>query len=173
MDYIFQSAKQEDVNDIFQLYVDRIKWMDMKGLRQWNVTDYLSRYPIAYYREQCESGTLFLLRKVNGNEIVGAVVLLESDIRWLGRNDVPAYYVHNLVTVVTAKGAGRRMLEEAEKMAVKNKKHFIRLDCAIDNQVLNDYYSAIGYEAQGKCEDGPYKGNLRQKSLTVIPQEAD
>ncbi len=167
MDYIFQPAKIEDVQDIFQLYVNRVQWMDKKGLRQWNATGYLSRYPMEYYRKQCESGTLYLLRSVAGNEIVGAVVLLHSDERWPDRGDVSAYYVHNLVTRPAFGGCGHRLLDEAEKMAIEHGKQFIRLDCALDNPVLNDYYGALGYAPAGQCEDGPYIGNLRQKALPV------
>lgn len=167
MDYIFESAKKEDVQGIFQLYVNRVKWMDSKGLRQWNVTDYLSIYPLEYYQEQCELGTLFSLRPVIGKGFAGAIVLLQSDDRWIGRSDVPAYYVHNLVTAQAFKGCGGILLDEAEKMAISHGKHFLRLDCAVDNPVLNDYYGALGYELAGQCEDGPYIGNLRQKALPI------
>ena len=167
MDYIFEPAKKEDAQGIFQLYVNRVKWMDSKGLRQWNVTDYLSRYPLEYYQEQCELGTLFSLRPVIGKGFAGAIVLLQGDDRWIGRSDVPAYYVHNLVTAQAFKGCGGILLEEAEKMAISHGKHFLRLDCAVDNPVLNDYYDARGYELAGQCEDGPYIGNLRQKALPI------
>lgn len=165
MEYIFEPAKKCEIPDIFRLYAERVKWMDMKALRQWNTTDYLSRYPIEYYFEQCEAGRLFVMRAAMSDEIVGAVVLLYSDSRWRGHDDVPAYYVHNLVTAPDAVGAGRYMLNEVEKMAIAHGKHFVRLDCAIDNPVLNDYYGSLGYEISRQCEDGPYIGNLRQKSL--------
>lgn len=104
MDYIFQFARPEDAGGVFQLHVNRVKWMDSKGPKQRNAT------------------------------------------------------------APTEKGTGHRLLEEAKKMAIRHGKHFIRIDCAVDNPVLNDYYRAMGYETVCKCTHGPHVGNLRQKA---------
>lgn len=97
--------------------------------------------------------------------VAGAVVLLQSDDRWLDRAGSPAYYVHNLVTDPAARGGGRELLAQAEKLAVGHGKRFMRLDCAVDNAFLNRYYEGMGYQPAGTCEDGPYKGNRREKTL--------
>lgn len=36
---------------------------------------------------------------------------------------------------------------------------------AEDNQTLAAYYAAQGFQPVGRCQDGPYHGVLRQKSL--------
>ena len=36
----------EEMEEIYNLYVERIKWMDENGIRGWNTTNYLARYPL-------------------------------------------------------------------------------------------------------------------------------
>ena len=50
-------------------------------------------------------------------------------------------------------------------MAVSEGKEYLRLDCAVDNPVLNEYYESMGYETAGHCQDGPYYGVRREKRL--------
>ena len=44
MSYIFETAKKEEIPEIFDLYKERVQWMDDNGIRQWNDTDYLNTY---------------------------------------------------------------------------------------------------------------------------------
>ena len=164
MEYTLSSARMEEIPAIFALYEKRVAWMDAVGIRQWNVSDYLTAYPASYYEEACAAGSLYALH--DGEKIVGAAVLLQSDDRWADRAADKAYYVHNLVTDVAAKGAGRALLAQAEEMARANGMRYMRLDCAVDNRALNEYYASMGYELAGTCEDGPYyKGNRREKAI--------
>ncbi len=163
MEYIFQPAAQADVEPVFQLYRQRVCWMNGKGIRQWNTTDYLSAYPVAYYREQQRRGSLYVLRA--GQSVAGAVVLLTADERWADMAAAPAYYIHNLVTAPDFPGAGHRLLQEIEMLAVKTEKKALRLDCAVDNAFLNAYYESHGYLFAGHCQDGPYRGSRREKRL--------
>ena len=45
------------------------------------------------------------------------------------------------------------MLEFVEELAIKNKKAKLRLDCAENNEFLNNYYEKAGYIIVGKCTD--------------------
>lgn len=163
--YTFKLAKKEETKEIFNLYAERVRWMNKHGIRQWNTTGYLERYPLSYFQEQCELGNLYVLRSIEDGSIASAVVLYQSDERWLDKADVPAYYIHNLVAHPDAKGAGARMIAAAEKNAIEHGKHFIRLDCAVDNTFLNQYYASKGYVEAGKCKDGSYLGIRREKKL--------
>ena len=60
-DYIFELVEKKDLEDIFTLYAERIRWMDAHGIKQWNVCQYLELYPLSYYREQYEHGNLYSL----------------------------------------------------------------------------------------------------------------
>lgn len=163
MGHIFRLAELSDVDAVFQLYRKRIYWMNKKGIRQWNVTGYLDAYSIDYYMMQQALGNLYVLEE--NNTVIGAVVLLQADERWNEKTDVSAFYLHNLVTDTEVSGAGVKILLEVEKIAKKLAKRFVRLDCAVDNDFLNDYYSSLGYEIVGTCQEGTYIGTLREKTI--------
>ena len=163
MEYSFGIASMADIENVFALYGKRVRWMDEIGIKQWNVTSYLKVYPIEYYMNQLSHGNLYVLK--DENRILGAVVLLQNDDRWTDRVDSLAYYVHNLVSDPAVHGAGKRILEEVEKLAIRNGKQYIRLDCAVDNAFLNRYYETLGYLKTGICRDGEYIGNRMEKML--------
>lgn len=160
-------AKLENVRDIYALYEQRVQWMDSIGLQQWNATDYLNVYPLTYYQDLQRSGSLYMLRQ--NKQMIGALALLKKDTYWPDCDTASAYYIHHLVSDRNCKGAGKFMLEQAEKIAVNNGKRFLRLDCAIDNTALNQYYQKLGYIHVGICQDGPYIGNRLEKELTSYP----
>lgn len=163
MEYDFRLAKNNEIDTIFSLYKKRVHWMDKAGIQQWNVTKYLEVYPISYYAERQRLGELYVLSKED--VIIGAVVLLQNDEGWLKIVASPAYYVHNLVTEPSVKGVGKIILFEAEKMAISRGIQFMRLDCAVDNKFLNEYYDSMGYKIVGRCKEGVYIGNKREKEI--------
>ena len=164
MEYVFRPARETEIPAVFDLYVRRVAWMDEAGIHQWNETGYLEAYPEDYYREALDEGTLFVLEGDDG-ALCGAVVLLREDERWYLEPERPAFYVHNLVTDVRAKGAGAAILRAAEALAEQQGLQAMRLDCAVENQKLNAWYEAQGYLPAGTCTDGPYRGRLREKAI--------
>ena len=91
-------AEKNELDEIFAPYAARVRWMDESGIHQWNETDYLARYPLAYYEKR--QGLLYVLEDAPDGGILGAVVLLPEDERWDGQPDRRAWYVHNLVTKI-------------------------------------------------------------------------
>lgn len=164
MKYAFRLARETEIPAIFDLYVRRVAWMDEVGIHQWNETYYLSAYPEDYYREELQNGNLFVLENETGT-LCGAVVLLKEDERWEEEPERNAFYVHNLVTALFPKGAGKTILRETEKLARERGLQAVRLDCAVENRALNAWYEAQGYLPAGTCTDGPYLGRLREKRI--------
>ena len=171
MAYTLRPAAAGDIDAVFALFEQRVSWMNQRDIHQWNDTDYLNEYPKTYYQQQRELGNLYVLTDNTDGAVAGAVVLLQSDDRWLDRAGSPAYYVHNLVTDPAVRGAGRELLAQAERLAVEHGKRFMRLDCAVDNAFLNDYNESMGYLPAGTCEDGSYQGVRREKALPVTESE--
>ncbi len=163
MEYQFKIADETMLDDIFNLVLERIEWMDKVGIKQWNVTNYTQAFPKSYYQNQIEDKNLFVMT-LNG-KVVGAVVLLEHDSCWQENDDHSAYYIHNLVTNTQIKGIGTMILKAVEELALKRNKTRLRLDCAENSAFLNDYYQSVGYSYAGKCSDGPYVGNKREKII--------
>ncbi len=160
---VMRRAKAEEVPEAFGLIVKRVRWMDEKGIRLWNVLGYLEIYPESYYSEQQSLGTLYVLE--TEGRITGTAVLLEQDERWPDTEGSKACYVHNFATDPAVKGAGRFMLAEIEKLAAARGEQYVRLDCSVDNAFLNQYYGEMGYELAGTCSEGSYHGNRREKII--------
>ena len=137
-------AAPDEVPSVFELYRQRIHWMNRQGIRQWNVTEYLSVYPLSYYASCCTAGTLYVWQEAAA-PITGSVVLLTQDSRWDDGETAATCYVHNLVTAPGCPGTGRRMLAAAER--------------------LEHFSAALGYRAAGRCREGNYRGILWEKPL--------
>ena len=147
---------------MFDLIVQRIRWMDENDIHQWNDTKYDVAYPLEDYVEACQRGIAFGL--VADKELACAALLLEEDEFW-PEDDVNALYVHAFASRRDYPGAGAVFLREAEAYAVSLGKDYLRLDSQKDNEKLARYYQSQGFVAMGDCQDGPYIGTLRQKKL--------
>lgn len=160
--YIFRQARPEEIRAVFDLIMGRVAWMDQVGIRQWNTTKYDQRYPLSYYEERRQLEELFVLTDRAG-DILAVGALLHEDERWPDPDS--AYYLHHLASRVDAKGAASIFLEKAEDYTARMGKKYMRLDSAIGNKTLEDYYTSRGYVEAGFCKDGLYEGILRQKEL--------
>lgn len=165
MDYTFRLASKDDIDSVFHLYETRVQWMEHKGLRQWNTTNYLSVYSQHYFQKQLEEENLYVFERISSGKIIGAVVLLQSDERWDECEKDKAYYIHNLVTDSFEKGIGMLILNKIEKLAIRDGKRYLRLDCADDSEFLNSYYENMGYLAIERFREGSYIGIKREKQL--------
>ena len=160
---IFREASLLDVQPIMTLVQQRIDWMNQRGLHQWNETDYFGRYPQAYWERNISS---FLVGEER--RVVVAIALYREDVRWHSvdhRQD--AYYLHHLVTAPTHPGAGRAMMLYVEQYAWQHGINLLRLDSAVGNSKLEQFYTALGYQPCGTCQDRLYSGVLRQKKLSI------
>ena len=165
MHYELKRGTLSDLPQVYKIIDDRIHWMDVVGIRQWNVTDYWECYPKSYYEKAVHDGTLYVLKNPDDDQVVSVAVLYEQDARWTKQQGPAAYYVHHLATRIGEKGAGVEMVRQCENLAAKNQKQYLRLDCAIDNPKINAYYDRLHYDYAGTCVDGKYAGNLRQKRV--------
>ena len=160
--YLFRQARQEEIQAVFDLIMGRVAWMDQVGIRQWNTTKYDQRYPLSYYEQRRQMEELFVLTDGAG-DILAVGALLHEDERW--PEHASAYYLHHLASRVDAKGAASIFLQKAEEYTANLGKTYMRLDSAIGNRTLEQYYTSRGYVAAGYCKDGLYEGVLRQKEL--------
>ncbi len=166
--YTFREIKKEEIPILFDIILSRMKWMDIKGIKQWNVTAYDEVYPISYFEERHLLNEVFVLEENESGKIVAGAVLKKEDERWAhikSYKEHSAFYLHNFASVTGEKGTGEIFLYFAEKYAGNTGKEYFRLDSADDNQKLEEYYSEKGYVPVGECVDGLYKGILREKQL--------
>ena len=169
--YIFREIAKDEISEMFQMVLDRMKWMDEVGIKQWNVTKYDECYPMEYYEGKRQKGENFVLIDTEKNQIVCAGVIKDKDDRgrWAdvlnGEPDEGAVYLHHLVTRLDAKGSGIIFIEFAEQLAREKGKKYFRLDSAVGNEKLERYYTVQGYYPVGTCVDRLYSGVLREKKL--------
>lgn len=161
--YIFRKIRKDEVPQMFQLIRDRIKWMDQREIKQWNVTGYDEVYPQSYYEEERKKGNVYVLVDQENKEIVSGAILKTEDERW--DDNLPALYIHNLVSRVGQQGVGAIFIQLIQDYALQKGKLYLRLDSAYDNEKLTHYYETKGFLAVGRIEEGLYRGVRRQKKL--------
>lgn len=161
-DFSFKAATQEDVPILLRFILERIRWMDEQGIRQWNVSNYGAAYSKSYYERIADEGMLYALYDEKGAPLCFGA-LFEKDDRWV--DGAPALYLHHFVSAMGARGAGKIFLYHAEILAEEKGKSFLRLDAAQDNMILSSYYERLGFAAVGTCSEGLYQGTLRQKEI--------
>lgn len=161
--YIFRKIKEDEVTEMFQMILERMKWMNEKGIKQWNVTNYDEVYPLSYYEKAQQDGEVFVLYNTETNHISAAAVLKNQDERW--HDDKKAIYLHNFVSRVKEQGTGTLFIEYAQNYAKSIGIDYFRLDSAKDNKSLANYYESQGFLPKGTCVDGLYQGILREKEL--------
>lgn len=162
--YFFRELRDEEIPTVFELILARIQWMDEQGIKSWNTTNYIERYPISYYYEKQQNHEAFAVVERGSGRILSAGVLLQEDERW--EDDSPSLYVHNLVADIRVKGAGSAFLQCAEEYAHSLGKEYLRLDSIEGNPAITLFYERLGFHSVGTCEDGDYHGILREKELT-------
>ena len=162
--YIFRQATQQEIPAVFELIMGRVAWMDQVGIRQWNTTKYDQRYPLHYYESRRQQEELFVLEDTQRGKIVSVGALFHEDERWPDPDS--AFYLHHLASAVEAKGTASIFLQMAEEYTAKQGKQYLRLDSAVGNKTLENYYTSRGYVEAGRCVDGLHQGILRQKKLT-------
>ena len=163
MQYIFRKAEQGEVSAVFALIMRRVAWMDQVGIRQWNTTRYDQRYPLDYYETRRQQQELFVLEERPSERLVCVGALFHEDVRW--PDPQSAFYLHHFASEVDAKGVGSIFLQEAERYTKEQGRAYLRLDSAVGNQTLANYYTSRGYVEAGRCTDGLYAGILREKKL--------
>lgn len=161
--YSFRPAAAQEISEIFELIMGRVAWMDQVGIRQWNTTKYDERYPLCYYEKRQQMEELFVLQEKATGQIVCVGALFHEDERW--PDPESAFYLHHLASRVEAKGTGSIFLQMAERYTASCGKKYLRLDSAVGNETLENYYTVRGYVEAGRCTDGLYAGILRQKKL--------
>ena len=162
MEYTFRRLEIYEASKMFDLIVQRIRWMDEQDIHQWNETEYDQAYPLAHYEKACRAGNAYGL--FADDVLVCAALLLEEDAFW-PEDNINALYVHAFASRCDVPGAGAAFLRKTEDYARAKGKDYLRLDSQRDNEKLARYYRAQGFADVGECEDGPYLGTLRQKKL--------
>ncbi|MBT2482861.1 GNAT family N-acetyltransferase [Streptomyces sp. ISL-94] len=171
---LFRPAVEKDAGTLVQLYDEAARWMRKQGIEQWKPGD----KDAAHFLAKMRDGEVWLAGDADGR-VVGAYELWWSDEEAWGVQPPVAGYVHRLMVARGAApaGAGRRMLEHAERRIARTGRERARLDCVSTNPRLLAYYQGAGYRVAGEFphkegKDGRVYGVIllekRLDRLTVV-----
>ncbi|QEU80871.1 GNAT family N-acetyltransferase [Streptomyces subrutilus] len=144
---LFRQAREKDAGTLVQLYDRAARWMQKRGIEQWKPGERDAAHFLAAMRE----GEVWLAGDGDGR-IVGGYELCWSDEDAWGVQPPVAGYVHRLMVErrTAPAGAGRRLLEHAERRIARSRLARARLDCVSTNPRLLAYYQGAGYRVVGE-----------------------
>lgn len=155
-------AKEEDLEAMHLLIVDRCKWFIEQQISQWKLEYYPIHYNVEYFREQMKENELYVVK--DKNKIIGMVLLKNEDPTYW-QDEKKAFYIHHLTTHIDYHGIGKMLIQFAIERAKKCGKEYLRLDCFRSNVKLNKYYESLGFELCGSGGDERYYYHLRQRKV--------
>ena len=144
-------ALPSDLSQYIDLLEAIADWLVARGVRQYTPDSFRASRP--YFAESIGRGEVHWAHI--DAERVGSVRMLNEDpLVWPDAPKNDATYLYNLVVyrLWGHRGVGRHILERAEREARARRKVFLRLDCAVDNQFLRQYYADAGFLARGEIE---------------------
>ncbi|WP_371615583.1 N-acetyltransferase family protein [Streptomyces sp. NBC_00454] len=144
---LFRQAEEKDAGTLVQLYDQAARWMRGQGIEQWKPGE---KDP-AHFQAVMREGEAWLASDGDGRT-VGAYELWWSDEEAWGIQPPVAGYVHRLMVEreTAPAGAGRRLLEHAERRIARTGRERARLDCVSTNPRLIAYYQGAGYRVVGE-----------------------
>lgn len=157
--YTYEFVQEHELMNVISIIKKRIKWMDEKGMKQWNDGDYLEYYSPSYFLSKIQNKEM-LAMKENGKTI-GIVGFFYDDERW--NHDDSYVYLHHLATDPEYHGIGKTFVKVCEDIAKQMNKLGIRLDCQKGNDAINRFYDDMGYLSKGEIISGGYVGIRKEK----------
>ncbi|MBT2456314.1 GNAT family N-acetyltransferase [Streptomyces sp. ISL-86] len=144
---LFRQAEEKDAGTLVKLYDQAARWMRANGIDQWKP----GAKDVAHFRKKMRDGEVWLAEDADGR-VVGGYELWWSDEEAWGIQPPVAGYVHRLMVERSAApaGAGRRILEHAERRIARTGRERARLDCVSTNPRLLAYYQGAGYRVVGE-----------------------
>lgn len=138
---IFEKATIDDIDEIINLYAERMKWFKENGIKQWS--KYLTNHPKEQFIQVIKNGNFYILKK--DNEIIAGFEI-STDSNFWNDNKSNAYYLYKVVSKVGYKNIGKELFKLAKKITKENKKDYLRIECVSSNKKLNELYDKYGFK---------------------------
>ncbi|MBW5481026.1 GNAT family N-acetyltransferase [Streptomyces bambusae] len=144
---VFRQAEDKDAGTLAKVFDRAARWMHDNGIEQWKPGD----KDAGHFRRMMREGEVWLAADEDGR-VLGAYELWWNDEEAWGVQPPVAGYVHRLMVErnVAPAGAGRRLLEHAERRIARTGRERARLDCVSTNPRLLAYYQDAGYRVVGE-----------------------
>ncbi len=132
---ILKKATIDDIDEIINLYAERMNWFKENGIKQWS--KYLTNHPKEQFIQVIVNGDFYILKK--GNEIIAGFEV-STDSHFWNDNKTDAYYLYKVVSKVGYKNIGSEIFKNAKNITKLNGKKYLRTECLTSNKKLNEIY---------------------------------
>ena len=157
---ILRKATINDLDNILDLFTERIKWFKNNNIDQWS--KYLEHHPKSEFEDVILNSNLFLLQ--NNSDIIATFELTTNSKYWFDTK-TPAYYIYKVVIKHGYKQMGELIFDICIDIAKQNNKKYLRLSCLNSNTKLNDIYENHGFKFIKLGYDEYYTYSLRQQDI--------
>ena len=156
----FKKASIDDLENILDLYQERMKWFKEKEIKQWS--KYLEHHPKEEFIDVINNSNYFILKE-NNNIIAGFE--LSTDSKYWKDEITKAYYIYKLVIKVGYKNIGELIFEICKDITKNNNMSYLRLDCLKNNNKLNQIYNNHGFKLIKNGYEDYYSYSLRELKI--------
>jgi ribosomal protein S18 acetylase RimI-like enzyme len=160
-----RKAKTDEYFIALNLLKEAAVWLKERQINYWQ--SWLN--PDENYKNWIKSGfnlgQFYFVEK--NDEIIAMYRLQHDDEPFWGKRDDSAVYVHSLTTKRKLHGEqlGYSILKIIEEIARQDNRHYLRLDCGVDNKALCQYYSNFGFKQTGTKVVNGSKEALFEKDI--------
>lgn len=156
----FEKAYIKDLDNILELYLERMKWFKEKEIKQWS--KYLEHHPKEEFIDMINNSNYFILKE--NNEIIAGFEL-STDSKYWKDEKAQAYYIYKLVIKVGYKNIGELIFEICKDISKNNNMNYLRLDCLKNNDKLNQIYNNHGFKFIKNGYEDYYSYSLRELKI--------
>ncbi len=138
---VFGKASIDNIDEIINLYAERMKWFKENGIKQWS--RYLTNHPKEHFISIIEKGNYYILKKEN--EIIAGFEISTDSGVW-NDDKSNAYYLCKVVSKVGYRNLGSEIFKIAKNITKENEKDYLRIECVSSNKKLNEIYEKNGFK---------------------------
>ena len=154
-------ANLEDINKIYNLYVERVNWFRENNIKQWD--NYLDLHPLEEFIDIVLNKRLYVVTKES--EIVGAFEIKYINQDFWSDDNNKTIYIKKLISKIGEKNIGNYVINYIKDLATYQKLKSIRLECEANNIKLNKIYDEQGFKFVGYVYKNDIKYSLREYTL--------
>lgn len=133
-------AEEEDLDEIYSLYEERVQWLSDNGVKQWSA--YLRNHPKEEFSHLIEIKTLY--KVVSDGEILGAFNLSKTDKKYWATDEY-CYFLSRMVTKLGTSGIGCKIIDFCSRKGETNNRPKLRAHCTMNNEKLTDIIKGYGF----------------------------
>lgn len=136
------------------------------GIDHWQYWKNPPEEKINWIKEGIKKEEFYFIR-MNNNNILGMLRIMNEDLTYWGKQDDKAKYIHSLVIKdkYSGLGIGNMAIQKVEVLAKNEKCKYLRLDADSQNLKLCTYYEKQGFKHVGLADVLPSPCILFEKEL--------